>query len=151
MTAAYPLPMAAADLLPHRPPLLLIDRLCSWGDGAGIAEACLGPDCILADAAGTLGQVALVELMAQGYAAVKGYDDLVNGRPVQEGFLVGIRKLQITGRATTGQLLHIQIKTIGSFEGFSVIEGTVASGEEILAAGTLKLWLVNEAASGGRP
>ena len=112
MTMEPALPIPAENLLPHRPPMLLVDRLCSYADGCGVVEACPGSDSILVDERGALDEVALVELMAQGYAAVKGYDDLVKGRPVQEGFLVGIRKLQITGRAATGDLLRMPTRSL---------------------------------------
>lgn len=143
--------MTAEKLLPHRPPMLLVDTLCSYAEGSGEIEAAPGPDCILAGKGGALDETALVELMAQGYAAVKGYHDLVSGMPVQEGFLVGIRRLRISGRARVGERLTVKISTVGSFEGFAVVEGTVLRGDETIAAGTLKLWLVNNGTTGEMP
>ena len=147
------LPLSAEKLIPHRPPMLLVDRLTSCDEsGSGVVEACLGADCVLAGPQGRLDEVALVELIAQSYATIKGYDDLLKGKPVQEGFLVGIRKLQLTGKARAGDRLTVEIRTVGSFEGFAVVEGQVLCNGAAIASGTIKLWLINDgAAAGGMP
>ena len=106
-------------------------------------------DSVLVNSRGELDEVALVELLAQGYATFKGYDDLINGKPVQEGFLVGIRKLRFSGQVSAGERLTINIRTVGSFEGFSVIDGEIRRGDETIATGSLKLWVVNDAKVGG--
>ncbi|HYS43510.1 MAG TPA: hypothetical protein VEM32_05965 [Geobacteraceae bacterium] len=152
MTTDLVLPMPAESLIPHRPPMRLVDTLLSVADGSGVTEACPAAGCILADARGELDAAALVELIAQSYAAVKGYDDLANGRPVKKGFLVGVRKLRITGRAFTGNRLLTTIRTVGTFEGFAVAEGEIVCAGETIAAGTIKLWIVDEEiAAGGGP
>jgi 3-hydroxyacyl-[acyl-carrier-protein] dehydratase len=138
------LPMPAEAFIPHRLPMRLVDTLISWSGTTGVIEANPGPDCILVGADGNLDGAALVELLAQGYAAVKGYDDLSQGKEVSEGYLVGVRKLRILGQARAGEPLLVRIRTVGSFEGFAVAEGEVEREGEILASGTIKLWIVNQ-------
>lgn len=133
------LPMPADRLIPHRSPMLLVARLLSSEYEAGRVEACLDPGSILVDSSGKLDEVALVEMLAQGYAAIKGYADVFNDRPVQEGFLVGLRKLTIHKEAFAGDRLEIDIRTVGTFEGFAVVEGEIRRGGELIAAGALKL------------
>lgn len=149
MTTDLALPLPAERLIPHRPPMRLVDTLLSFADGSGLTEACPAAECILADARGELDPAALVELIAQSYAAVKGYDDLSNDRPVKEGFLVGVRKLRITGKAFTGDRLLTTIRTVGTFEGFAVAEGEIVRAGETIATGTIKLWIVDEGATAG--
>lgn len=152
MTADLALPLPAESLIPHRPPMRLVDTLLSVADGSGVTEACPGAGCIMADARGELDAAALVELIAQSYAAVRGYDDLSNGRPVKEGFLVGARSLRINGTAFTGDRLLTTVTTVGTFAGFAVAEGKVVRAGETIAAGTVTLWIVDEGATaGGRP
>lgn len=146
------LPMPAIELIPHRPPMLLVERLLSYEPGgSGTVEACLDSSSFLASKQGVLDEVAMVEMLAQGYAAIKGYDDLLCGKPVQEGFLVGIRKFRMSGRVSAGERLVITINTVGSFEGFAVIEGQIRSAEEIIATGFIKLWLVDKDKMGVEP
>lgn len=139
------LPMPAEALIPHRLPMRLVDSLISWKDAGGVVAANPGADCILAGADGALDEAALVELLAQGYAAVKGYDDLAHGREISEGYLVGVRKFRISGRARVGEPLLVRIRTVGSFEGFAVAEGEIERAGETIAAGSIKLWIVNQA------
>jgi predicted hotdog family 3-hydroxylacyl-ACP dehydratase len=139
--------MAAERLIPHRPPMRLVDRLLSFADGDGTAEATVPGGSVAAAEDGALDPVALVELIAQSYAAVRGYDDLVHGRPVSEGFLVGIRRMRIAGKAHAGERLLTEVRTVGSFEGFAVVEGTVSRDGETLASGTLKLWITGKEGS----
>ena len=136
------LPLPAEQFIPHRPPMRLVERLLSYGDGAGVVEAILAEDSLLVASDGTLDPVALVELLAQGYAVIKGYDDRLQGKEISEGYLVGVRKLCIVGQAHAGEPLLIRIRTIGSFEGFAVAEGEIAGATAIIASGTIKLWIV---------
>jgi len=145
------LPLPAEMFIPHRPPMRLVENLISYEAASGLVEARTDADGILVDADGVMDEVVLVELLAQGYAVIKGYDDLLNGKEISKGYLVGVRKLRITGRARAGELLLVRIRTIGSFEGFAVAEGEVVRAEEIIASGTIKLWIVGvgAAAAGG--
>lgn len=143
------LPMPARTLIPHRPPMQLAQRLLSYGDQAGVVEAVFPADGILTAPDGAVDQVALVELLAQGYAVVKGYDDLLQGKEISRGYLVGLKKIRLTGAARAGETLLVRIRTVGSFEGFAVAEGEIERGGEIIAAGTLKLWIVGDAPAGG--
>lgn len=148
MTGGLSLPIDAERLIPHRRPMRLVDRLLACSGGAGMTETWIPEDSVMAAADGALDPAALVELIAQSYAAVKGYADLAAGMPVSEGFLVGIRKLAVTGKAYANERLLTTLKTIGSFEGFAVVEGTVTRDGEKLAAGTIKLWITGPAGTG---
>jgi predicted hotdog family 3-hydroxylacyl-ACP dehydratase len=136
------LPMPASLLIPHRTPMRLVDTLLSVLEGCGVTETVLPRTSMMADGEGKLHEVAFMEMIAQSYAAFNGYRDLVEGKPPGEGFLVGVRRLEITGRAYAGDRLLTTIRTVGSFGGFAVVEGSVTRGDETVASGIIKLWLV---------
>lgn len=138
------LPSPAEAFIPHRLPMRLVDTLVSYDGGAGVVESNISADCILVDTAGVLEEAALVELLAQSYAVIKGYDDTLNGKDISEGYLVGVRKMRVTGRACAGDQLLTRIRTVGSFEGFAVAEGEIVRGDETIARGSIKLWIVGE-------
>lgn len=140
--------MAAEHLLPHRTPMRLVDTLVSVNDGCAVAESILPRSTMMADGEGKIDEVAFMELIAQSYAAFKGYMDRMNGKPPGEGFLVGVRNLEVTGRAYAGDRLLTSIRTVAALGGFAVVEGSVTRGDETLASGTLKLWLVDPHADG---
>ena len=144
MRPEYALPMPASLLIPHRTPMRLVDTLLSVHEGCGVTETVLPRTSMMADGEGKLDEVAFMEMIAQSYAAFKGYRDLVEGKPAGEGFLVGVRHLEITGRAYAGDRLLTSIRTVASFGGFAVVEGSVTRGDETVASGTIKLWLVED-------
>jgi 3-hydroxyacyl-[acyl-carrier-protein] dehydratase len=143
------LPMPAETFIPHRLPMRLVETLLRCGEDDGLVEARPAADGILTDADGFLDEVALVELLAQGYAVVKGYNDLLQGKEICKGYLVGIKKLRITGRARAGDRLLIRIRTVGSFEEFTVAQGEIEIADTVIAAGTMKLWVDRPGSAAG--
>jgi predicted hotdog family 3-hydroxylacyl-ACP dehydratase len=141
--------MAAERLIPHRAPMRLVDTLVSVIGDCAVAESVLPGSAMMADGEGKIDEVAFMELIAQSYAAFRGYLDRMDGKPPGEGFLVGVRNLEITGTAYAGDRLLTSIRTVAAFGGFAVVEGAVTRGCETLASGTLKLWLVDPGADGG--
>ncbi len=140
--------MAAELLIPHRAPMRLVDTLVSAKDGCAVVESVLPRSAMMADAEGKIDEVAFMELIAQSYAAFKGYTDRMDGKPPCDGFLVGVRNLEVTGTAYAGDRLLTSVRTVASLGGFAVVEGAVTRGDEALASGTLKLWLVDPDAGG---
>ncbi len=136
--------MAAERLIPHRAPMRLVDTLVSVNDGCAVSESVLPRSTMMADGEGKIDEVAFMELIAQGYAAFKGYMDRIDGKPPGEGFLVGVRHFEITGRAYAGDRLLTSIRTVTTFGGFAVVEGAVTRGDETIASGIIKLWLVED-------
>jgi predicted hotdog family 3-hydroxylacyl-ACP dehydratase len=82
--------------------------------------------------------------MAQAYAAMKGYQDLLNGRPIGRGYLVGIRKFEMLGTFDATDRLFVKVKTAGSFNDFYVAEGKVLAGNTCIAIGNMKLWIPSD-------
>lgn len=140
----HALPMAASLLVPHRTPMRLVDTLLSVNEGCGVTESVLPRTTLVADGEGRLDEVAFMEMIAQSFAAFKGYMDLVEGKPAGTGFLVGVRRLEVTGTAYAGERLLTSIRTVTAFGGFAVVEGSVTRGDETVASGIIKLWLVED-------
>lgn len=141
LTSDSGLSVPVESLIPHRKPMCLIDRLIELKDQGGTVEASVPHEHALIASDGRLDSLAVAEMIAQSYAAVKGYDDRHSGKPVHRGFLVGIRKLQFWGTAFAGDLLRINVKTVGAIAGFAVVTGAVFRHQELLADGEIKLWI----------
>jgi len=135
------LPLEAEELIPHRLPMRLVDRLLEIEGKNGLVEAVIAADGPLVDSRGRLEDIALTELLAQAYAAVKGYLDRVNGLPVRQGFLVGIKKLVKLGPVHASERLRILIRTLGELEDFAVAEGEIWRDQELIARGEIKVWI----------
>jgi predicted hotdog family 3-hydroxylacyl-ACP dehydratase len=135
------LPLAAEELVPHRLPMRLVEQLLEIDGKNGIVAAQVAKDCPLVDPTGRLEDIALAELIAQGYATLKGYLDRLEKKPVRQGFLVGIKKIDWFGSVSVGEQLLIKIRTLAELDDFAVAEGEVWRGVELVASGEIKVWI----------
>lgn len=88
-SGAYP---SIEELLPHRGPMLLIDRVVSADAERLSAQARVDPNAWYANADGDMPAWIGVELMAQAIAAFVGLEQRCQGKPIKIGFLLGTRK-----------------------------------------------------------
>ncbi len=135
------LPLAAEELIPHRLPMRLVEQLLEIDGKNGVVAAKISADCPLVDASGKLEDIALVELIAQGYATLKGYLDRLQQEPVRQGFLVGIKKQHWFESVQSGEQLLIKIRTLAEFGDFAVAEGEIWRGDVLVASGEIKVWI----------
>ncbi len=152
------LPHSAADLMPHQRPMRLIDTVLSVEpDGSGMAEAGIRADNIFLDQDGALLPEALVELMAQAFAAVSGSSDLQAGRPGWTGYLVGVKKVTFPTpqpdqpSVSVGDRLTVGVRPTGEFAGFVIIDAEVRRQDALLAQGELKIWIASDGEDQGGP
>ncbi|WP_432737370.1 3-hydroxylacyl-ACP dehydratase [Maridesulfovibrio sp. FT414] len=141
------LPIEARRLLPHRGQMLLIDSVLTAEGDAGTALADLSTQSIALDSDGSLLTPFYIELLAQAYAAICGYQLQSLGRPIPEGYLVGVQKFHITSQKTaefSSNELLITVQIVGNFNGFAVVEGTVSCEEITLAEGRIKVFVPQE-------
>lgn len=135
------LPLAAEELVPHRLPMRLVERLLEIDGKNGVVEAEVRSDSPLVNEQGELDDVALIELIAQGYAALKGYLDRLEARPVRQGFLVGIKRFDRLRTARAGERLRVEIRTLAELDDFAVAAGEVRHGADLVARGEIKVWI----------
>lgn len=135
------LPLCTEELIPHRSPMRLIDRLIAVDGKNGVVEARVGRDQLLVSVDGRLEEAALIEIIAQSYAALKGYIDRRDQLPVRRGFLVGIKKIVCQAAVQADDLLQVHIRTIAELDDFAVAEGEIRHRDEVVAHGEIKVWI----------
>jgi len=135
------LPVGAEDLVPHRLPMRLVDTLVEVEGNNGVAAATIRPECPLFDPHGELEDVALIELVAQSYAALKGYVDRCAGYPVRRGFLTGVKNLRCYAKVLAGDKLKIELTTIADLGHFAVAQGDIYRDETLVAQVEVKVWI----------
>ena len=104
------------DLLPHRPPMVLIDGVESFDAAAMrlVARVTIREDQLFYVEGGVPNWVA-IEYMAQAAAALVGYHDklLAPDRPVRPGLMLGTRKLDLRlARFEAGKTYHIMAENV---------------------------------------
>jgi len=90
--AVYP---PVEQLLPHRSPMILIDRLVEANEQEGTCEVTITPQSMFLEAAGVPAFVG-IEYMAQSIAAHSGYQHYLANEPIAVGLLMGTRRLEMS-------------------------------------------------------
>ncbi len=81
------------DLVPHRPPMLLPDRLVDGDSTQARTRVTITDACPLIEPGLGLPTWALLEFFAQTAAVIGGLKARETGEPVGQGFLLGTRRL----------------------------------------------------------
>lgn len=133
------LPAAAQPLVPHDPPMRMVDDLVQVGEREARTCTEVREDMPFVDRTGKLDEAAYVELLAQSIAALDGFKKSGNGRHT-EGFLLGVKSLKIRGQAFVGDVLECRVYKASRFGEFGIVEGSVRKNGSVLAEGEIKVW-----------
>ena len=136
------LPLDAERLIPHRPPMRMIDELFEGGPGFGRARVRFGPD-HMGVADGLVLEAALVECTAQTVAAVLGYaalqDSGENEGPAL-GMLTGVSDFTIHRRPKADSSLLIEVRELKKLGRMHLVSAEVSCDGRIVAEGRLKIY-----------
>ncbi len=135
-----PCPWPIEDLLPHRAPLLLLDRGVAFTPLRFIAEVTPGSAHPLAGEHGVPAHVGL-ELMAQTCGAHTGARAQATGEPVRMGVLLGTRRYQaFTDWFAFGQRLTITVQVALLEPPMGVYDCIIQQGDVTLAEASLSVY-----------
>lgn len=141
------LPVDAARVVPHKPPMLLIDRLLEMKERTSISEMTVREDMIFVDEKGNLDDASYPEIISQAIAAMEGFRKIGNHDAQAEGFLLGVKKLAIFGKAHVGDTLRISLQKAEKYGDFGIVKGEIFRSDELIASGELKVWQNNGGAA----
>ena len=134
------LPAAFELVVPHRLPMRLVDTLLSHEGARTVAEAGPREMHLFAEKDGRLHAAALLEMMAQTYAAAIGYQMTLEGKPVRDGYLVAVNEFTAHADAFKTDRLTIETTSTGTVDAFSMADAVVKRGEEVVATGGLRVF-----------
>jgi predicted hotdog family 3-hydroxylacyl-ACP dehydratase len=133
-----------ADLLPHRPPFLMLESVQEASGHRLVARAKfqtedygVAGDAVLAGA--------LVECLAQAVAALQGLAAWRRGQALPRGMLVGVDDFTVLTPVRPGQALAIEVVITRELPPFALAEGAITRGGEVVARGGLKFFLQDDA------
>jgi predicted hotdog family 3-hydroxylacyl-ACP dehydratase len=95
MTPLKPCPHPIARLLPHAPPMILIDEVIGWNQDQVMTRLTVRRDAVFAQDTGIPVHIAL-EWMAQTCGALVGIRAIEEQQPVRIGFVLGTRDFRAT-------------------------------------------------------
>jgi len=141
------LPVDAACVVPHKSPMLLVDRLLELKERESISEMTVREDMVFVGENGKIDDASYPEIISQALAAMEGFREMGNRNPHQEGFLLGIKNFEVLGSARVGDILRIAIYKVAKLGDFGIIRGEVRKGSTIIARGEVKIWRDGKAAA----
>jgi predicted hotdog family 3-hydroxylacyl-ACP dehydratase len=122
-----------AELLPHRPPMILLDEILGYDEASLAAGVTVGDGCLFLEADGVPVHVGL-EYMAQACGAFAGVLARTRGASVRIGFVLGTRcyrahvpRFRRGDRLTISVKLLYQDEQIGAFDCRIDIAGNLAA------------------------
>jgi 3-hydroxymyristoyl/3-hydroxydecanoyl-(acyl carrier protein) dehydratase len=116
------------DLLPHRAPWLLVDRIVARQESTVVVEKQLSPnDPLLAD--GTLPEVLVLEALAQAAACLH-----TEGMGRHRGMLVAVTKFEVHDQARAGETLALKATREATMGKLHRVSGTATVGERMIAS-----------------
>ena len=126
--------------------MLMVERIISVDDGekSSVIETTIRPGNPFIPDTKTLEAEALIEIMAQAAAAQHGYNLAKAQKREEKGFIVGIRKFAVSGKAVVGDRLQVSVKLGPEIESLSVVYGSVSCRNVELASVELTVWHGNE-------
>lgn len=132
------------SLIPHRDRIKLINEVLEITPESAVAEAVVKPDWPLCNG-NIVNPVVLIEVVAQTAAVIDGHKRKKQGKSGGKGWLVGVKNAQFNvAEISVGVRLLASVSNSYSFDNYSVIKGTIKSGEEILAVIVLQALRMND-------
>jgi predicted hotdog family 3-hydroxylacyl-ACP dehydratase len=134
-----PLFADVAELLPHADPMILIDKVVSYGDGFLEALVEHEKPSLFADSQGNIPVWVGIEYMAQAIGAYAGIQSLQDNRPIRLGFLLGTRKYKAyTQQFNKNCPVNIRIDEIYRDESNLALFDCTIKAEKVLATAQIK-------------
>lgn len=136
------------ELLPQRPPFVMVDRLTYFCPETTRTELAVKSDNLFA-ADGRLSSYGMIENIAQTCAARMGYMSRLGGQSVKLGFIGAIRDLKINRQPAVGETIATEIRVREEVFGMTLVDASITVGEETLAAAEMKIALTDIDSKGG--
>ena len=118
-------------VIPHRPPILCIDRILEVDDEHAITEQVVRDNW----------EGWLIEGLAQTAAVLNEHEEEKSGLASSKGMLVGVRKFDITRSPREGETVRMRIDLIRRITPLTLMRCEARAGDELLATGELKFYV----------
>lgn len=146
MTSGEPIKLTeipVTELLPQRPPFVMIDCLTGFSETTTETRLTVRDDNVLVQD-GRLSVYGLVENIAQTCAARLGYASYILHKPVRIGFIGAVRGCKIKRLPLVGEALETRIEVKEEIFGLTLVDAEVRLDGETIAETQMKIALEKE-------
>lgn len=132
------IPFEMTDLLPQRPPFIMVDRLVRCDAVVTETEFQVRENNLFYRE-GVLQEAGIVENIAQTCAARIGYFNKINHAEVKVGFIGALRNLVVRDLPGRDDILNTRIEVVNEVMALTLIQATVKCNGCIVATGEMKI------------
>lgn len=132
----------AAELIPQRPPFVMVDRLLYVDETTSRCSFTIPEDHIFVKD-GYYSTSGMVESMAQSAAAGTGYLCKIENRPVPLGYIGAVQKLEVYDWPPANAVITMEISLVTNILQVSLVTGLVKYEDRILASCEMKIFVNN--------
>jgi 3-hydroxymyristoyl/3-hydroxydecanoyl-(acyl carrier protein) dehydratase len=128
------------ELIPQRPPFVMIDKLLSVTETTTTTGFCIQEENIFVENS-VFKEPGLVENIAQTAAARAGYISHTENKPVLVGYIGAVNGLQVFALPKTGDELITEITTENQIFDVTLISGKITCNGQLLAQCKMKIFI----------
>lgn len=128
------------ELIPQRPPIVMVDTLYSVDDEGSYTGLTVKEDNIFCQN-GFLYESGVIEHIAQSAAARVGYIYTQKKEPVPLGFIGSVDKLTINALPKVNDSLITRISIVQELFDITLVSAEVKAGDEVIATCRMKIFL----------
>lgn len=128
------------ELIPQRPPILLVDGLESVEGDTTISTLTVRADNCFTDEDGLLAEAGVVEHIAQSASALAGYKAVQAGATAPPvGYIGEVKKFRLHRLPRMGEVLRTTVSFGTEVEGVTLLSAETRVGEELIASTQMKI------------
>jgi predicted hotdog family 3-hydroxylacyl-ACP dehydratase len=128
------------DVVPHRPPMLLLDEVVAWDSKRAECRVVLRDDSPFVEG-GRVASTLAIEYMAQCIAVFVGLEAYYRGEPIPLGYLVGAREISLPADGfRVGDVLSVEASPIWGGETLGSFQCKIDRMGEVVARGALNVY-----------
>lgn len=131
------------NLIPQRPPMVMIDKFFSALDGCSLTGLTVKDDNIFVKD-GVLREPGLIENIAQSAAAGVGYVFSNSGKPIPLGFIGAVKNLKVYSLPVVGDELITDVKIEHEVFDITMISSRIKCNDALVAECEMKIYLQPE-------
>ena len=130
------------ELIPQRPPFVMIDKLLSFDMTVTVTQLEVRADNVFCKDA-HLSAEGLMENIAQTCAARMGYINLNKNEAVKIGVIGAVNNFEVFRTPTVGELIVTTIEVIEEMFQITMVKAEIRSGDETIAQANMKIALMD--------
>lgn len=138
-----PVSVDISEIIPQRPPFVMVDRITDFSEEKVTTELFVKPDNIFVED-GKLLPAGMVENIAQTCAARIGYITWLKGLPIQIGLIGAVKTFNLVAQPQANDTLVTTITVIGEAFGMLLVDAEVSVNGQTMATSEVKIALTDE-------